>query len=112
MEIATGRSYRDIVRDNLLTLLNVTLFGIGLVLVAMGLYRDALLSSGFALLNALIGIIQEAIAKHRLDQVALLARAQATAVRDGEETPVWTRPVSWSATSSSCAPVTRRCSMA
>jgi hypothetical protein len=62
---AQGRTYQQIIRDNLFTFLNVSLFGIGAVLVALGLYRDAIMSSGFALANASIAINQELIAKRR-----------------------------------------------
>jgi magnesium-transporting ATPase (P-type) len=42
---AGGRSWWDIVRRNLFTFINITLLVVGIVLVAMGLYRDALLAS-------------------------------------------------------------------
>jgi cation-transporting P-type ATPase E len=54
-------------------------------LVAMGLYRDALLASGLAVVNGLVGVFQETRAKRRLDQIALLSRSQATVVRDSVE---------------------------
>ena len=79
----TGRSYREIVRDNLFTFINVTLLAVGGVLVSMGLVRDAILASGLAVVNGLIGVVQEVIAKRRLDKIALLNRAKATVVRDG-----------------------------
>ena len=82
---AGGRSWWDIVRRNLFTFINITLVAIGIVLVAMGLYRDALLASGLAVVNGLVGVFQEARAKRRLDQIALLNRTDATVVRDGVE---------------------------
>ncbi|HLL50451.1 MAG TPA: HAD-IC family P-type ATPase, partial [Thermomicrobiales bacterium] len=82
---AGGRSWWDIVRRNLFTFINITLIAIGIVLVAMGLYRDALLASGLAVVNGLVGVFQEARAKRRLDQIALLNRTDATVVRDGVE---------------------------
>ena len=82
---ASGRSWADIVRRNLFTFINITLLVVGIVLVAMGLYRDALLASGLAVVNGLVGVFQEARAKRRLDQIALLNRTQATVVRDGRE---------------------------
>ena len=77
-----GRSWWDIVRRNLFTFINVTLVIIGIVLVAMGLLRDALLASGLAVINGIVGVIQEARAKRRLERIALLNRAKATVVRD------------------------------
>ena len=54
----------------------------------MGLYRDALLASGLAVVNGLVGVFQETRAKRRLDQIALLNRSQANVVRDGVERPL------------------------
>ena len=85
---ASGRSWWDIVRRNLFTFINITLLVVGMVLVAMGLYRDALLASGLAVVNGLVGVFQEMRAKRRLDQIALLNRSQATVVRDGLERPL------------------------
>lgn len=88
VDAAPGRTYGQIVRENIFTFLNTTLYGIGAVLVVMGLYRDALLSSGFGFLNAAIGVVQESIAKRRLDEVALLARSKAVVLRDGQDVEV------------------------
>ena len=85
---STSRSYKQIIRQNLLTFLNLTLAIIGTVLVSMGLYRDAFFATGLVILNALVGIVQEVIAKHRLEKIALLSRAMATVVRDGTEATV------------------------
>src|ERR687894_1641295 len=82
---SSGRSWWDIVRRNLFTFINITLLIVGIILVAMGLYRDALLASGLAVVNGLVGVFQETRAKRRLDQIALLNRSQATVVRDGLE---------------------------
>lgn len=84
----TGRSWWDIVRRNLFTFINITLVAVGIVLVVMGRPRDALLASGLAVINGVVGVAQEARAKRRLDQIALLNRAQATVVRDGSETAI------------------------
>jgi cation-transporting ATPase E len=82
---ATGRSWWDIVRRNLFTFINITLLIVGIVLIVMGRPRDALLASGLAVVNGLVGVVQEARAKRRLDQIALLNRTQATVMRDGQE---------------------------
>jgi cation-transporting ATPase E len=82
---STSRTYKQIVRQNLLTFLNITLAAIGVVLISMGLYRDAFFATGLVIINALVGIIQEVIAKRRLEQIALLNRARATVIRDGGE---------------------------
>ncbi|CAN5680324.1 HAD-IC family P-type ATPase [soil metagenome] len=46
------------------------------------------MSSGLAVINATLGIIQEAIAKRRLDNIALLTRPIAKVMRDGSEEAV------------------------
>ena len=78
-----GRSWWDIVRRNLFTFINITLILIGVVLILMGKPRDALLASGLAVVNGLVGVFQEGRAKRRLEQIALLNRTQASVVRDG-----------------------------
>lgn len=84
-DLASSRSYAQIVRENLLTFLNITLVGIGVVLVALELPKDAILTCGLAILNAAIGVVQEVFAKRRLDKIALLSRAKSTVIRDGAE---------------------------
>lgn len=83
VEQKTSRTYREIIEDNLFTFINTTLIGIGFILILLGQPKDALMSSGLAIINAAIGIVQEAIAKRRLDRIALLNRPTATVVRDG-----------------------------
>ena len=61
-----GRSWWDIVHRNLFTFINITLILIGVVLILMGKPRDALLASGLAVVNGLVGVFQEARAKRRL----------------------------------------------
>ena len=80
-----GHSWWDIVRRNLFTFINITLMAVGIILIVMGRPRDALLASGLAVINGLVGVVQEARAKRRLDQIALLNRTMAVVVRDGKE---------------------------
>ncbi len=80
-----GRSWWDIVRRNLFTFINITLVIVGIILVVMGRPRDALLASGLAVINGIVGVVQEARAKRRLDQISLLNRSLATVSRDGTE---------------------------
>ncbi|MCO5222833.1 MAG: HAD-IC family P-type ATPase [Thermomicrobiales bacterium] len=88
VENKTSRTYRQIVEDNLFTFINTTLLGIGFILILLGQPRDALMSSGLAVINAAIGVVQESIAKRRLDRIALLNRPTARVVRDGQEIEV------------------------
>ncbi len=79
----SSRTYADIIRANVFTFINFVLFGIGAVLVLLGLYSDALASVGIAFWNTVIGIAQELRAKRALDKIALLTRPMATVMRDG-----------------------------
>src|ERR671933_717009 len=81
----TGRSYWDIVRTNLFSLFNNILFAIGVALIALGRYNDALTSVGLGLINALISTIQEIRAKRQLDRIALINSPKVTVVREGRE---------------------------
>jgi cation-transporting ATPase E len=83
--IQTGRTYGDILRQNIFTFVNTVLFSIGIVLVLLGLYTDALLSVGIALMNVVVGVVQEMRAKRTLDKIALLTRPKASVIREGRE---------------------------
>src|SRR6266567_3268897 len=82
---ATSRSYIQLIRENVLTTVNIILFSIGFALVLVGQYLDALVSVGVISFNLVISLIQEIRAKRTLDRIALLTRPQATVVRDGRE---------------------------
>lgn len=84
-EISTSRSYRDIIQQNVINLINVILFVIGAVMIAIGRTSDAVVSVGLITLNAVIGIAQEIRAKRQLDQIALLTRPRVTILREGVE---------------------------
>jgi cation-transporting ATPase E len=80
-----GRSYWDIIRSNLFNFFNNILYAIGIALIALGQYNDAIISVGQGLVNAIIGTLQELNAKRKLDQIALLTRTTVTVIRDGRE---------------------------
>jgi cation-transporting ATPase E len=89
--VATGRSYREIITENVLTFPNLALFALGTALVLLGHVTDALVSTGVIALNVLVSVLQEVRAKRTLDHVALMTRATATVIRDADEhqvTPV------------------------
>ena len=85
---STTRSYREILRQNVFTFINIVLYITSIGLIAMGLYGDALVTAGLVLLNVAIAVFQEARAKRTLDHISLLTRPHVTAIRDGQETPV------------------------
>src|ERR1700754_5125532 len=79
------RGYARILRVNVFSFFNIVLFVIGVALLALGRYSDALVSVGLGLINALISATQEIRAKRKLDRLQLLDRAPVLAVRDGRE---------------------------
>lgn len=81
----SSRSYWDIARANLFTFFNNILFAIGVALIALGRYNDALTSVGLGLINALISTVQEIRAKRQLDRIALIATPRVTVIREGRE---------------------------
>jgi cation-transporting ATPase E len=84
----TTRSFFQILRHNAFTFINVVLFAIGLLLILMGQYEDAVVTAGLVLLNVVVTVYQESRAKHKLEEIALLTRPRATVVRNGQEKSV------------------------
>lgn len=84
----TTRTYGQIVRHNLLTFINVCLFGLGLALVALGRPMDALSAVGLICFNAVITAVQEIRTKRTLDRSLVVASRRVTVIRGGEENRV------------------------
>jgi len=84
----TSRTYATILRTNVFSFYNSILFTIGVTLLALGRFDDALISVGLGLVNALISATQEIRAKRKLDGLQLLDRAVVVVVRDGAEVDV------------------------
>jgi cation-transporting ATPase E len=82
MPPATGRPYRQIVRENVLTFVNGVIFTLGLTLLILGQWGDALVSVAVVAVNVLVGLVQEVRAKRVLDRIALLTRPTARVIRD------------------------------
>jgi cation-transporting ATPase E len=85
---ATGRTYAQIVRENVFTFINSVLFLLALALVLVGRPLDAILSVGVIATNIAVSVVQETRAKRTLDRIALLTRPKATIIRDGQERPI------------------------
>jgi cation-transporting ATPase E len=78
----TSRTYREIIRANVLTRFNAILGTMLAVILVVGPIQDA--TFGIILVaNALIGIVQEIRAKRTLDRLAVLSAPRARVVRDG-----------------------------
>ncbi len=81
-EPRSSRSAASIVAGNVFTLFNAILAVFFVLMLALGLFADALFGL-IAVVNSAIGIRQELKAKETLDQLALLVAPTARAVRDG-----------------------------
>ncbi len=85
ISLATSRPLRDILRQNVFTLINMVLFSLGAIMVSIGRVDEALTSVSLIVMNIVVGTYQEIRAKRKLDQIALLSRPRATVIREGEE---------------------------
>ncbi len=83
--VPTSRSYRQILKENVFTFINIVLFGLGTVLVILGRTGDALVSVGVITVNVIASVVQEIRAKRILDHIALLTRPEARVIRAGQE---------------------------
>jgi cation-transporting ATPase E len=88
LKLTSSRSYTDILKTNVFNPVNVVLYAIGAGMVLVGDVRSAISTVMLVAFNAVVGIVQEVLAKRKLDQIALLARAKVTVRRDGQEQQV------------------------
>ena len=79
------RTYGQIFRANFLGTINISLLSIGLALIILQRYTDAVISAGIVVINVAVGLFQEIRAKRRLDHIALINRPRVTVIRDGVE---------------------------
>ncbi len=88
VRIQTGRTYGQILRQNVFTFINSVLFLIGFIMILLGLWGDAFVSVGVVMMNVIVSVVQEFRAKRKLDQIALLTRPRAAIIREGQERSV------------------------
>jgi cation-transporting ATPase E len=92
VETKTSRSFGEIFRANVFTRFNAVLGALFVVVLFAGSIVDGLF--GFPLIaNSAIGIIQEWIAKRKLDRLAFMHAPTATVIRDGKPIDVHTNDV-------------------
>jgi cation-transporting ATPase E len=77
--------YRSIVARNLVTVFNVIVVPAAVALFFLGKLGPAWAVSGMAVVNTLVGLVQEIRAKRHLDKLAILTETRARVVRDGRE---------------------------
>ncbi|HYP62045.1 MAG TPA: HAD-IC family P-type ATPase [Thermomicrobiales bacterium] len=85
VSVTNTRSYLEIIRRNAFTLINVVLYATCAMLVAMGLYGDALVTVGLVLFNVVISIFQEIRTKRTLDRISVLTWPKVTVRREGQD---------------------------
>ena len=78
------RTRQKIIRENVLTIFNLNLVGLSFTQLLLGLPLDALISMGTIALNAVLNIIQETLARRRMQEVEESTRVQATVIREGK----------------------------
>lgn len=79
-----GLAYGSIIVRNLATWFNALIVPAAIALFQLGEYRGAIAVSGMMVVNTLIGMTQEIIAKARLDRLTLVAATHVRVIRDGE----------------------------
>lgn len=82
------RTYREIVRENVLTFVNVAIFALGIALALVGDPGAGIVSVAVVAVNVVVSVAQEVRAKILLERIALLVRPTARVIRDGQETTV------------------------
>lgn len=88
VKLDSSRSYRDILSANFFNPINLLLFAIGAVQIAIGRFGDAAAGVGIILFNVVVGVVQEVRAKRQLDRIALLTRPRVSVLRQGAEARV------------------------
>jgi cation-transporting ATPase E len=79
----TSRTTAQILADNLFNIFNLTIVTLLILMLALGRGSDAVFAGSSAVLNTLIGLIQEMRAKRALDRLAALSMGTARVRRDG-----------------------------
>ncbi|HEY9697501.1 MAG TPA: HAD-IC family P-type ATPase [Trichocoleus sp.] len=85
VSLKTSRSYSEILRENLFTVINAVFFTISLMMFLLHRVGDGILVVVVIFGGVLVNIYQEIWAKQQLDRIALLNRPRATVIRDGQE---------------------------
>jgi cation-transporting ATPase E len=93
VEPPTSRTYWQIVRANLFTVVNSILVALGVALLIFGRVSDAIITGGIVIVNAVINTVQEVRAKRQLDRIALLVHPQVTVIRAGQRAVINPREV-------------------
>lgn len=83
-----GRTYWNIIIDNLLNLFNIVLGTLLLIVISSGDYVTAFFAGFSVVTNSFLGMIQEFNAKRKLDRLAAMATQTVQVWRDGKQVTV------------------------
>jgi len=82
-QIRTGRTYGQIIRENVFNFINNLFYVMGALLLILGKPLDALVVVSVITANTVISLFQEIRAKRVMDRIAILMRPKATVLRNG-----------------------------
>ena len=88
------RSYKQIVRENVLTFFNFLNLALMIMVLLVGSYKNSMFM-GIIVINTVIGIIQEVRAKKTLDKLLSLQRARQWSCVKGKNGPFPRRSWFW-----------------
>ena len=78
------RSYKQIIRENVLTFFNFLNLALMIMVLLVGSYKNSMFM-GIIVINTVIGIVQEVRAKKTLDKLAILTESKAVVLREGKK---------------------------
>ncbi len=81
------KSYKQIFKDNVLTLFNFINIFIAILIIFTGSYKN-LMFLGVVFSNIIIGTFQEIRSKRTLDKISLIHTMKVTAIRDGKDVQI------------------------
>ncbi|MCA9906151.1 MAG: HAD-IC family P-type ATPase, partial [Anaerolineae bacterium] len=84
----SGRTYSQIIRENVFNLFNIVLFVLLVVVLLQGDYPTVIFAGFSVFWNSVLGMFQEINAKRKLDQLAALAAHDVAVWRDGALTHI------------------------
>lgn len=80
---ASTKTIGEIIRENTLTFFNLVFVVLAVMLVVSGHFRD-MMFLGIAIINSVIGIIQQLRSRATLEKLTLLSESRVKVVRDGQ----------------------------
>ena len=83
VKLPSSRSYLRLLKDNVFTFLNAVPFTIGLLLLWLNQFTDAVTSIWVISFNTLVGLFQEVLVKRKLARISLMTRPKAAVLREG-----------------------------